>query len=126
MQHRRVRSYVLRGGRLGTGQARALGELGPRLVLPYRAGAIDPRTVFGRDAPLVVEIGFGMGHATAAFAAEHREVDLIGIEVHAPGVGALLARCGEAALDNVRIVRHDAGASSTCVIRCSMSAIGAR
>jgi tRNA (guanine-N7-)-methyltransferase len=108
MHQRRVRSYVLRGGRLGSGQARALGEVGPRLLLPYVAGAIDARAVFGRDAPLVVEIGFGMGQATAAFAAEHPEIDLIGLEVHTPGVGALLARCGEAGLDNVRIVQHDA------------------
>ena len=103
-----MRSYVLRAGRLGSGQARALDELGPRLLLPFRAGVIDARAVFGRDAPLVVEIGFGMGQATATFAAEHPEVDLIGIEVHTPGVGALLARCGEAGLHNVRIVRHDA------------------
>ena len=108
MHHRRVRSYVLRGGRLGSGQARALGELGPRLVLPYVAGSIDAQAVFGRNAPLVVEIGFGMGQATAAFATEHPEIDLIGIEVHTPGVGALLARCGEAGLSNVRIVQHDA------------------
>jgi tRNA (guanine-N7-)-methyltransferase len=108
VHQRRVRSYVLRGGRLGSGQARAIGALGPRLLLPYRGVVVDARAVFGRDAPLVVEIGFGMGHATAAFAAARRDVDLIGIEVHTPGVGAMLARCGEAELGNVRIVQHDA------------------
>ncbi len=108
MHLRRVRSYVLRAGRMGSGQARAISDLGPRLLLPYSEGLIDARAVFGRDAPLVVEIGFGMGHATAAFAAAQPDVDLIGIEVHPPGVGALLARCGEAGLGNVRIVQHDA------------------
>jgi tRNA (guanine-N7-)-methyltransferase len=108
VHQRRVRSYVLRGGRLGSGQARAIGELGPRLLLPYTGVVVDARAVFGRDAPLVVEIGFGMGHATAAFAVARPDIDLIGIEVHKPGVGALLARCGEAELGNVRIVQHDA------------------
>jgi tRNA (guanine-N7-)-methyltransferase len=107
-RQRRVRSFVLRAGRMGSGQARALASLGPRLVLPYRANVLDPATTFGRVAPLVVEIGFGMGHATAAFAAAHRDTDVLGLEVHAPGVGSLLKACGEMGLENVRVVQHDA------------------
>lgn len=103
-----VRSYVLRAGRLGPGQQRALAELGPRFVLPFAEQPPDWAAVFGRSAPLVVEIGFGMGDATAQVAAATPATDFIGIEVHAPGVGALLKRVGEAGLTNLRIVRHDA------------------
>jgi tRNA (guanine-N7-)-methyltransferase len=107
--HRRpVRSYVLRGGRLGPGQERALAELGPRFVLPFAPQRLDAEAVFGRRAPLVVEIGFGMGDATARIAAARADVDFLGIEVHEAGVGALLRRIGELGLSNVRIVRHDA------------------
>ena len=105
---RPVRSYVLRGGRLGTGQQRALAELGPRFVLPFTNHPLDAQQVFGRQAPLVVEIGFDMGDATARIAADHPELDFIGIEVHEAGVGALLRRIGELGLANLRIVRHDA------------------
>jgi tRNA (guanine-N7-)-methyltransferase len=107
--HRRtVRSFVLRAGRMGPGQARAIAELGPRFVLPYAPAPANFVEAFGRDAPLVVEIGFGMGDATAEIAASMPDKNFLGIEVHEPGVGALLKRIGERALDNVRIVRHDA------------------
>jgi len=105
---RSIRSFVLRAGRMGSGQTRALQELGPRYVLPYRQQLLDFAAVFGRSAPVVLEIGFGMGDATAAIAARKPEVDFIGIEVHPPGVGALLQRIGEQALTNLRIVQHDA------------------
>lgn len=105
---RPVRSYVLRGGRLGPGQQRALAELGPRFVLPFAPQPLDAEGVFGRRAPLVVEIGFGMGDATAQIAAARPGDDFLGIEVHVAGVGALLRRIGELGLTNVRIVRHDA------------------
>ena len=104
----RVRSYVLRGGRLGSGQQRALAELGPRFVLPFAAAPLDRAAAFGREAPLIVEIGFGMGDATAQVAAVMPDHDLLGIEVHEAGVGALLRRIGEQGLANVRILRHDA------------------
>jgi len=103
-----IRSYVLRAGRMGSGQVRALQELGPRYVLPFQAGVPDWDAVFGRSAPRIVEIGFGMGAATAAIAAARPETDFIGIEVHEPGVGALLRLIGERALTNLRIVQHDA------------------
>jgi tRNA (guanine-N7-)-methyltransferase len=105
---RGIRSFVLRAGRMGTGQQRALEELGPRYMLPYTAQTLDPAAVFGRQAPLVLEIGFGMGAATAEIAANRPETDFIGCEVHTPGVGALLKRIGESGLSNLRIVQHDA------------------
>ena len=66
-----IRSYVLRGGRLGSGQQRALAELGPQFVLPFQPAPLDPLAVFGRHAPWVLEIGFGMGDATAQRSEEH-------------------------------------------------------
>jgi tRNA (guanine-N7-)-methyltransferase len=105
---RGIKTYVLRAGRVGTGQQRALDELAPRYVLPFAEQPLDPATVFGRTAPLLVEIGFGMGQATAAIAQARPDTDFLGIEVHAPGVGALLQRIDELALANLRIVQHDA------------------
>jgi tRNA (guanine-N7-)-methyltransferase len=108
IQHRPIRSFVLRAGRLGTGQSKALEELGPRFVLPYAATPMDWPGVFGRQAPLILEIGFGMGGATAEIALHHPENDYLGVEVHTPGVGALLKRIGELGLGNLRIIQHDA------------------
>ena len=93
---------------MGSGQVRALEVLAPRLVLPFAVAPMDARQVFGRTAPLVVEIGFGMGQATAQIAAAQAERDFLGIEVHEPGVGALLQRIDERHLTNLRIVKHDA------------------
>ena len=103
-----IRSYVLRAGRMGPGQERAMKELGPRYVLPFVPQPLDLDATFGRSAPRVLEIGFGMGDATAQVAAAMPGTDFIGIEVHAPGVGALLKRIGELGLINLRIVQHDA------------------
>ncbi|HZF79100.1 MAG TPA: tRNA (guanosine(46)-N7)-methyltransferase TrmB [Rubrivivax sp.] len=105
---RPVRSYVLRGGRMGTGQVRALAELGPRFVLPFNAGPLDFEAVFGSRGPVVLEVGFGMGDATAQVAAAMPTQHFIGVEVHEAGIGALLKRIGDAELHNLRIVRHDA------------------
>jgi tRNA (guanine-N7-)-methyltransferase len=104
----RIRSFVVRAGRIGPGQARALATLAPRFVVPFAAAPLDAAALFGRVAPLVVEIGFGMGSATAAIAAASPQLDFLGIEVHPPGVGALLQRIDEMSLGNVRIVQHDA------------------
>jgi tRNA (guanine-N7-)-methyltransferase len=103
-----VRSFVLRAGRMGPGQQRALRELGPRYLLPFSAQPLDLDAAFGRQAPRVLEIGFGMGDATAQVAAAMPATDFIGIEVHAPGVGALLKRIGEQGLTNLRLIQHDA------------------
>ena len=105
--HTAIRSYVVRAGRMGPGQTRALHALAPKFVLPFGA-PLDPAAVFGRSAPLVLEIGFGMGDATAAIAAAAPDTDFIGVEVHPPGVGALLQRIDALGLANLRIVRHDA------------------
>jgi tRNA (guanine-N7-)-methyltransferase len=105
---RSVRSFVLRAGRMGPGQARALEDLGPRFVIPYSDAFIDLAGAFGRSAPKILEIGFGMGETTASIAAAHPENDYLGIEVHTPGVGALLKRVGEGKLSNLRIIQHDA------------------
>lgn len=108
LHHRGIRSFVLRAGRMGSGQTRALEELGPRFLLPYQNQLIDLTRVFGRDGAKVAEIGFGMGQATAAIAAAHPEIDYLGMEVHVAGVGALLKSIGEQGLANLRIVQHDA------------------
>ena len=108
VQHRPIRSFVLRAGRLGTGQLKALDELGPRFVLPYQAAPLDLAATFGREAPKVLEIGFGMGQATAEIARNHPETDYLGVEVHTPGVGALLKLIGEQDLANLRLIQHDA------------------
>lgn len=105
---RAIRSFVLRAGRMGTGQQKALEELGPRFVLPYRAAPLDLAAAFGRQAPVVLEIGFGMGGATAQIAQARPGTDYLGVEVHTPGVGALLKLIGEQAIPNLRIVQHDA------------------
>jgi tRNA (guanine-N7-)-methyltransferase len=105
---RGIKSFVVRAGRMGTGQIRALETLGPRFVLPYAPQVLDPAAAFGRQAPLVVEIGFGMGQATAQIAQTLPGTDFLGIEVHTPGVGALLKLIDEQQLGNVRIVQHDA------------------
>ncbi len=106
--HRRIRSFVTRAGRISPAQQRAIEVLGPQFIIPFAPAALNFDDVFGRAAPVVLEIGFGMGAATAQIAAEHREVDFIGVEVHEPGVGALLKMIGEGGLTNLRIVEHDA------------------
>ena len=105
---RPIRSFVLRAGRMGSGQVRALADLGPQFVLPYRDHPLDWTTAFGRRAPNVLEIGFGMGLATAEIAAARPDTNFLGIEVHEPGVGALLREIGERGLGNLRLVQHDA------------------
>ncbi len=106
--HRRIRSFVTRAGRISPAQQRAIETLGPQFIVPFAPATLNFDDVFGRAAPAVLEIGFGMGAATAQIAAEHREIDFIGVEVHEPGVGALLKMIGEGQLTNLRIVEHDA------------------
>jgi tRNA (guanine-N7-)-methyltransferase len=105
---RGIRSFVVRNGRTTPAQAKALAELGPRFIVPYRPQHIDLAQVFGRAAPTVLEIGFGMGEATAHIAALRPQHDFLCCEVHQPGVGALLKRIEEQGLQNIRIVQHDA------------------
>jgi tRNA (guanine-N7-)-methyltransferase len=103
-----VRSFVLRQGRMSPAQSRAIQTLWPRYGIDHAAAPLDFERVFGRRAPVVLEIGFGMGETTAAIADARRDLDFVGVEVHGPGVGALLARVDALHLSNVRIVRHDA------------------
>jgi len=114
-----IRSFVRRAGRTTSGQAKAVADIGPRFVLAYQAGIVEPATLFGADAragdtasararPLILEIGFGMGEATAHIAALLPEKDFLCCEVHPPGVGALLKRISEQGLSNIRIIAHDA------------------
>jgi tRNA (guanine-N7-)-methyltransferase len=105
---RPIRSYVLRQGRLTDAQRRACAELLPRFGIGYAPDPLDLGRVFGRVAPKILEIGFGMGETTARIAASHPGNDYLGIEVHLPGVGSLLKRVAEAGLTNVRVIRHDA------------------
>jgi tRNA (guanine-N7-)-methyltransferase len=106
--HPPIRSYVRRAGRTTVGQAKALEALGPQFLLPYQPQPIDLAAAFGRAAPTILEIGFGMGEATAHIAALMPEQNFLCCEVHPPGVGSLLRRIGEHGLTNIRIVEHDA------------------
>lgn len=103
-----VRSFVRRAGRTTAGQSKALATLGPRYLLPFQTQALDFQQAFGREAPVILEIGFGMGETTAHIAQVRPGDNFLACEVHEPGVGALLKRLGEADIDNVRIVAHDA------------------
>lgn len=103
-----VRSYVLRQGRISSAQERALRELLPRYGIAFDARPIDAAAVFGRDAPMVLEIGSGMGETTAAIAQAQPETDFLALEVHGPGVGSLLRKIAELGLVNLRVIRHDA------------------
>jgi len=105
---RPIRSFVLRAGRMGSGQQRALQTLGPQYLLPFKPHLLDLASAFGRDAPCVLEIGFGMGDATAQIAQAMPQTNFLGIEVHEPGVGALLKRIGEMQLPNLRLMQFDA------------------
>ena len=98
----------MRQGRFSPGQQRAYAELLPRYGVSYRPGFLDFAGLFGRKAPVVVEVGFGMGETTARIAAENPGTDYLGIEVHAPGVGSLLKQLEERSLTNVRVITHDA------------------
>ena len=112
----RIRSFVLRAGRLTAGQLRALDDLGPQFLVPFEKQPFDWANAFmhpginnaSRARPRILEIGFGMGETTATIAQLLPEDDFLAIEVHLPGVGALLKRIGELGLTNLRLIRHDA------------------
>ena len=106
---KRIRSFVLRAGRTTAGQQRAIDELGPQFLISYQDKILDLVKAFnGSTKPKILEIGFGMGETTAKIAALRKEDDFLGIEVHLPGVGALLKLIGENQLINLRVIRHDA------------------
>ena len=106
--HPRIRSYVLRQGRISNAQQRAHALLLPRYGVPYAETVTDLDAVFSRTAPRILEIGCGMGETTPAIAAANPGNDYLGIEVHTPGVGSLLKQIAELELTNVRVIQHDA------------------
>ena len=106
--HRTIRSFVLRTGRTTAGQAKAFETQGPQYLLPYTPELCSFETIFNRAALTVLEIGFGMGEATAQIAAGRPAANFLCCEVHTPGVGALLKRIEEQNLTNIRILQHDA------------------
>jgi tRNA (guanine-N7-)-methyltransferase len=105
---REIKSYVLRQGRTTPSQQRALDELFPRFGIPFSNSILNATELFQRKAPLVLEIGSGMGETTAQIAQANPQTDYIAIEVHGPGVGSLLKKIDELSLKNVRVIRHDA------------------
>lgn len=106
--HRPIRSFVLRQGRMSPAQQRAHETLMPRFGCEYSQSALDYVALFGRDAPTVLEIGFGMGDTTAEIAANQPGSNFLGIEVHGPGVGSLLKQVDARGLANIRVIQHDA------------------
>ena len=107
-ERRSIRSYVLRQGRVTAAQANAVERLMPVYGIAFSPAPLDLEAAFGRHAPKILEIGFGMGETTAAIAQAHPDCDYLGIEVHTPGVGALLRRIESLGLANVRVIQHDA------------------
>jgi len=108
---RSIRSFVKRSGRVTTGQLKARQEIGGAYVIEYVPQALNISTIFpehSNETPLVFEIGFGMGEATASIAQTLSNTNFICCEVHDPGVGALLKRIGENDIKNIRIIQHDA------------------
>jgi tRNA (guanine-N7-)-methyltransferase len=105
---RPVRSYVVRGGRLTPAQQNAIESLWSRYGLENNIGHIDRSSLFGRQAELVFEIGFGMGDSLIAMAQQYPEKDYIGIDVHPPGIGNILKDISTHQLDNLRVMQGDA------------------
>jgi len=108
---RRIKSFVMRAGRTTQGQQRAIDEQGPKYLIPYTPELLRWESVFStsdRIRPKILEIGFGMGETTAHIAKLRNSDDFLALEVHEPGVGALLKKIGEEKIENIRIIRHDA------------------
>ena len=108
LQHRRIRSFVLRQGRLTKGQERALETEWPKFGIDYSEEKLDLNAVFAiKESKKILEIGFGMGESTAKIAQTLPDCDFLAVEVHTPGVGSLLKLAQELALTNIRIIQHD-------------------
>lgn len=104
---RHIRSFVLRQTRMTQAQEQALEKLSPLYEVPYGRKLLDFDGLFERQCSRILEIGFGMGHATAEIAAANPDKDYVGVEVHGPGVGALMLRIEEGSLRNIRVIRKD-------------------
>ena len=105
---RTIKSYVLRQGHLSDSQANAIAQLMPKWGISFSEIPLDLEQVFGRSAPKILEIGFGMGVATAQIAQNLADQDFVAIEVHSPGVGNLLKLIEEAQITNLKVIQHDA------------------
>ncbi|HUH40095.1 MAG TPA: tRNA (guanosine(46)-N7)-methyltransferase TrmB [Castellaniella sp.] len=103
-----IRSFVHRRAHITPSQEQALAQWLPRWSIPYRAALLDVTQAFGREAPLILEIGFGMGETTQQIAQARPDENFLGVEVFNAGVGALLKRIAEHQIDNIRIIQHDA------------------
>ncbi len=106
--HRRVKSFVRRPGRMTTSQARALEDLWPTYGIEFDGQPLDFSAIFGRDANVVMEIGYGNGDTLVEMAAAHPQQDYLGIEVHEPGVGHCLIAAQQHGVSNLRLIMHDA------------------
>lgn len=119
---RRIRSFVRRQGRLTKGQEHALENYWPVMGVEFSEDMLDFPALFGREAPVTLEIGFGMGASLVAMAKDRPEQDFLGIEVHSPGVGACLSSAHEEGLSNLRVMCHGSGKKS-CTMRNELSGI---
>ena len=107
-EHPHIRSFSGRRGHFTSGQRQAYEQLLPRWSIDYRPQPLDLAAAFGRQAPVVLEIGFGMGETTARIAAARPECNFLGVEVYPAGVGSLLMKIDAAGLQNLRLIQHDA------------------
>jgi tRNA (guanine-N7-)-methyltransferase len=107
-EHGHIKSFVRRTGRMSAAQQNYYSEMMPKIGIPFAPLPIELVTVYGRNAPKILEIGTGMGETTAKIADAHRENDYLGVEVHVPGIGALCKQIAERELTNLRICAHDA------------------
>lgn len=107
-EHGHIKSFVRRAGRMSAAQQNYYAEMMPKIGIPYTPQQIELVTVYGRNAPKILEIGTGMGETTAKIADAHRDNDYLGVEVHVPGIGALCKQIAERELTNLRICAHDA------------------
>ena len=106
-QHPPIRSFVLRDGRMTLAQKNVLETSWPRHGIDFSKAPLDLNKIFGRHAPRILEIGTGMGGATAQMAISHKENDYLAVEVHRPGVGSLMRQIEERKLSNIRLMSHD-------------------
>jgi tRNA (guanine-N7-)-methyltransferase len=107
-RQRRIRSFVLRAGRMTPAQERALKLLWPAYGIDLTETALDLQAIFGRTAPRCLEIGFGAGEVIGTLAKNNPHIDYLGIEVHRSGIGRLLLLAQTDALKNLRIICEDA------------------
>ncbi len=105
---RHIRSFVMRSGHITDSQRNTRDRLLPTWGIPYTPEPIDFKRIFGREGPLILEIGFGMGETTAEIAQNNPQWNILGLEVYRPGVGALLNKIEQRGLTNIRVIEHDA------------------